>query len=80
MAQNAGAHRPGTGGGTAPGEVRGPNDVERALSAIAHGQAEALVVSDASLLGMHAEQIGDFVVEQRLPTIGASRRYLMAYG
>jgi putative ABC transport system substrate-binding protein len=63
-----------------PVEVRGPNDVERALSAIAHGKAEALVVSDASLLGMHAERIGDFVVAQRLPTIGASRRYLMAYG
>jgi hypothetical protein len=63
-----------------PVEVRGPDDIERALSAIAHGQAEALVVSDASLLGMHAERIGDFVVEQRLPTIGAGRRYLMAYG
>ena len=62
-----------------PVEVRGPDDVERALSAIAHGQAEALVVSDATLLGMHAERIGDFVVEQRLPTIGADRRYLMAY-
>jgi putative ABC transport system substrate-binding protein len=63
-----------------PVEVRGPDDFERAFSAIAHGQAEALVVSDASLLGMHAERIGDFVVEQRLPTLGASRRYLMAYG
>ena len=65
-----------------PVEVRGPDDVERALSAIAHGQAEALVVSDTSLLGLHAKRIGDFVVEQRLPTIGACRRpsYLMAYG
>jgi putative ABC transport system substrate-binding protein len=62
-----------------PVEVRGPDEVERALSAIARGQAEALVVSDASLLGMHAERIVDFVVEQRLPTIGADRRYLMAY-
>jgi ABC-type uncharacterized transport system substrate-binding protein len=63
-----------------PVEVRGPDDFERAFRAIAHGQAEALVVSDASLLGMHAERIGDFIVEQRLPTIGAGRRYLMAYG
>ena len=64
-----------------PVEVRGPDDVERALSAIAHGQAEALVVSDASRLGPHAERIGAFVVEHRLPTIGASRQpsYLMAY-
>jgi putative ABC transport system substrate-binding protein len=62
-----------------PVEVHGPDDIERALSAIAHGQAEALVVSDASLLGLHAERIGDFVVQQRLPTIGAHRRYLMAY-
>jgi ABC-type uncharacterized transport system substrate-binding protein len=64
-----------------PVEVHGPDDIERALSAIAHGQAEALVVSDASRLGIHAERIGDFVAEHRLPTIGASRRpsYLMAY-
>ena len=62
-------------------EVHGPDDIEGALSAIAHGQAEALVVSDASRLGPHAKRIGDFVVEQRLPTIGASRQpsYLMAY-
>jgi putative ABC transport system substrate-binding protein len=65
-----------------PVEVHGPDDIERALSAIAHGQAEALVVSDASRLGLHAKRIGDFVVEHRLPTIGASRQpsYLMAYG
>jgi putative ABC transport system substrate-binding protein len=62
-----------------PVEVHGPDDIERALSTIAHGQAEALVVSDASRLGMHVERIGNFVVEQRLPTIGANRRYLMAY-
>src|SRR5262245_25891027 len=64
-----------------PVEVDGPDDIERALSAIAHGQAEALVVSDASRLGLHAKRIGDFVVEHRLPTIGASRQpsYLMAY-
>jgi ABC-type uncharacterized transport system substrate-binding protein len=64
-----------------PVEVHGPDDIERALSAIAHGQAEALVVSDASRLSLHAERIGDFVVEHHLPTIGASRQpsYLMAY-
>jgi ABC transporter substrate binding protein len=65
-----------------PVEVRGPDDVERSLSAIAHGQAEALVVSDTSRLGLHAKRIGDFIVEQRLPTIGAFRRpsYLITYG
>jgi putative ABC transport system substrate-binding protein len=64
-----------------PVEVHGPDDVEGALSAIARAQAEALVVSDASLLGVHAERIGDFIVEHRLPTIGARRQpsYLMAY-
>ena len=64
-----------------PVEVHGPDDLEPALSAIAHEQAEALVVSDASRLGPHAERIGAFVVEHRLPTIGASRQpsYLMAY-
>jgi putative ABC transport system substrate-binding protein len=65
-----------------PVEVHGPDDVEPALSTIAHGQAEALVVSDTSRLGLHAKRIGDFVVERRLPTIGAFRRpsYLMTYG
>ena len=40
------------------------------------------MVSDTSRLGLHAKRIGDFVVEQRLPTIGAFRRpsYLMTYG
>jgi putative ABC transport system substrate-binding protein len=62
-------------------EVHGPDDIERALSAIAQGQAEALVVSDASRLGLHAKRIGDFIIEHRLPTIGANRQasYLMAY-
>jgi ABC-type uncharacterized transport system substrate-binding protein len=62
-------------------EVDEPDDIEGALSAIAHGQAEALVVSDASRLGLHAKRIGDFVAEHRLPTIGASMQpsYLMAY-
>jgi putative ABC transport system substrate-binding protein len=56
-----------------PVEVYGPDDIERVLSAIVHEHAEALVVSDASLLGLHAKRIGGFVVEQRLPTIGADR-------
>jgi putative ABC transport system substrate-binding protein len=62
-----------------PVEVRGPDDFERAFRAIVHGQAEALVVSDGALFGMHSERIGDFIVEQQLPTIGASRGYLMSY-
>ena len=64
-----------------PVEVHGPDDIERALSAIAQGQAEALVVSDVARLGLHAKRIGDFIIEHRLPTIGANRQpsYLMAY-
>jgi len=64
-----------------PVEMHGPDDVERALSALEHEQAEALVVSDAALLSMHAERIGNFIVKHRLPTIGASRQpsYLMVY-
>jgi putative ABC transport system substrate-binding protein len=64
-----------------PVEVQGPDDIERALREIAQGQAEALVVSDASRLGPHAKRIGAFIIEHRLPTIGASRHpaYLMAY-
>jgi putative ABC transport system substrate-binding protein len=64
-----------------PVEVHDPDDIERALNAIAQGQAEALVVSDAARLGLLAKRIGDFIMEHRLPTIGASRQpsYLMAY-
>jgi hypothetical protein len=60
-------------------KVHGPDDVERALTAVVHGQAEALVVADHALLNMHADRIGDLVVEKRLPTIGARRPYLMAH-
>jgi len=64
-----------------PVEVYEPDDIERALSALAHGQADALVVPDASRLGLHAQRIGDFIVEHHLPTIGAFRQpsYLMTY-
>jgi putative ABC transport system substrate-binding protein len=60
-------------------KVDGPDDFERAFSAIAHSQAEALVVANNVLLNMHTERIQDFGVEKRLPTIGANRPYLMAY-
>src|SRR5206468_10208236 len=60
-------------------EVHGPDDFERAFSAIAHGDAEALVVAAQPLLDRHAERIRDFMVAQRLPTIGGERPYLIAY-
>jgi ABC-type uncharacterized transport system substrate-binding protein len=60
-------------------KVHGPDDFESALTAIVHGQAEALVVADHALLNMHADRIGDLAVEERLPTIGARRPYLMAH-
>jgi len=41
-------------------EVHGPDDFERAFSAIAHGDAEALVVAAQPLLDRHAERIRDF--------------------
>src|SRR5262249_18877162 len=60
-------------------KVHGPDDFDSALTAIVHGQAEALVVADHALLNMHADRIGDLAVEKRLPTIGARRPYLMAH-
>jgi len=60
-------------------EVHGPDDVERALSAVAYGQAEALVVANSALLGMYRERIRDFIIEKRLPTIGPRREYFMTY-
>ena len=63
-----------------PVEVHGPDDFERALTAITHGQAEALVIAQQTLLDLHIARIVDFMVEKRLPTIGLFRPYLMAYG
>src|SRR5262249_5312395 len=60
-------------------KVHEPDDFEHALTAIVHGQAEALVVADHGLLNMHADRIGDLAVEKRLPTVGARRPYLMAH-
>jgi putative ABC transport system substrate-binding protein len=60
-----------------PVEMHGPDDLERALSVIAHGHAEALVVADG--VSRHRERIRDFIIEKRLPTIGAFREYFMTY-
>lgn len=60
-------------------EVHGPDDFERAFSAIAHGDAEALVVAGQPLLNRHAERIRDLAVAQRLPTTGERRAHLIAY-
>jgi putative ABC transport system substrate-binding protein len=61
-------------------EVHGPDDFERALSAIAHGQPEALVVAAQPLFNdRRAERIRAFAIEKRLPTIGSHRFDLIAY-
>jgi putative ABC transport system substrate-binding protein len=62
-----------------PVEVHGPDDVERALSVIAYGHAEALVVADNELFFMHRERLRDFIIEKRLPTIGSLRQGFMTY-
>jgi putative tryptophan/tyrosine transport system substrate-binding protein len=62
-----------------PVEVHGSDDVERALSVIAHGHAEALVVADSLLFEGHLERIRDIIIEKRLPAIGAYREYGMTY-
>ena len=67
-----------------PVSVDGPDDVERALSAIAHGPAEALVVTATQIPSLTA-QLEALVVAKRLPSIGGGRDYagagsLMAYG
>jgi putative ABC transport system substrate-binding protein len=62
-----------------PVEVHGPDDFERAFTAIAHGHAEALVVADNQLFTGHRERIRDFIIEKRLPAIGSWREYFMTY-
>jgi putative ABC transport system substrate-binding protein len=66
-------------------EIRGPDDVDAAFSAMTRERAEALIAfSDPSIV-LHGRRIADFAAKGRLPAVYASREVvdvggLMSYG
>ncbi len=66
-------------------EARGPNDFDRAFSAMSRGRADALIVFPSSMFYVEHRRIVDLVAKNRLPAIYAFREAveaggLMAYG
>jgi putative ABC transport system substrate-binding protein len=66
-------------------EVRGPNDFDKAFSAITAKRAGALLSVRGAVTNNHEERIADFAVKNRLPTMGSRSRFpgaggLMSYG
>ena len=68
-----------------PLEVKGPDDIDRAFTAMRKDRAGALIVFGDPTLETHRTRIMDLAVKNRLPAIGAQRAYvdaggLMSYG
>ena len=66
-------------------EVRTPDDLERAFSALTRGRADALITFAEAITVMHHSQIVDFTTQHRLPMMAADREFveaggLMSYG
>jgi ABC-type uncharacterized transport system substrate-binding protein len=65
--------------------VDGPDDFDRALSAIVADRAGAVLVATSPMFFGHRRRLADLALKHRLPTIFAFREYaeaggLMAYG
>ena len=66
-------------------EIRGPDDLDTAFSAMARERAEALTTFSDRLIVLHRERITDLAAKNRLPAVYASREIvdaggLMSYG
>ena len=61
-------------------EVRGPDDVEKALSAITKGRADALILLGLGHLSPDRKRIIEFAATNRLPAMGALRHFVVAGG
>jgi ABC-type uncharacterized transport system substrate-binding protein len=64
--------------------VRGPDELDRAFSAMKEARAGALIVESSPMLFTVRTQLADFALKNRLPTMFAQREYadaggLMAY-
>ena len=68
-----------------PAEVRSVLDLELIFSAMVREKAEAVIVANDSVLGLHQRQIAKLAANNRLPSIGAPQAFveaggLMSYG
>jgi putative ABC transport system substrate-binding protein len=61
-------------------EVRRPEDFARAFTAIVAERAEALLVLPDPLMSFHRQQMADFAVKQRLPSMYAASQWVEAGG
>ena len=66
-------------------EARTPDELDRALAAIAKQRTDALFVLSDPVFGVHVARITDFAAKHRLPTVSGPREYadagaLMTYG
>ncbi len=79
------AAAPGLGVTPLPLEAKGPDDIDRAFTAIRKDRAGALIVIGDPMFGTHRRQIAELAVKNRLPAIyGSSDNMdvgaLMSYG
>ena len=61
-------------------EVRGPDDVEKALSATTKGRAHALILLGFGYLSPDRKRIIEFAATNRLPAMGALRYFVVGGG
>jgi putative ABC transport system substrate-binding protein len=61
-------------------EVQGPQDFEGAFARTAQTRPEALLVLGDSLINMHRPQIAEFATQQHLPSVFATREWVVAGG
>jgi putative ABC transport system substrate-binding protein len=66
-------------------EVRGPADLDRAISAAAEAPVGGMIIASTPMLSQNREQIVELVTKHRLPAISLSRSWpeeglLMSYG
>ena len=61
-------------------EVRAPQDLEEAFARMAQARPEGLLVLGDALLGMHRPQIAAFATQQHLPSMFATREWVVAGG
>jgi putative tryptophan/tyrosine transport system substrate-binding protein len=63
-----------------PHEVRGPQDFAAAFAAIAEEQPEALLVLQDAVTMQHRNNIADFAIQQRLPSMFQEKEWVKAGG
>jgi putative ABC transport system substrate-binding protein len=63
-----------------PHEVRGPQDFAAAFAAIAEEEPEALLVLQDAVTMQHRNNIADFAIQQRLPSMFQEKEWVKAGG